>query len=103
MPQPISAPTMPPVAAPAPAPAMAAASGPAMTRPRPGKAIVVPTAAIGRGNGAEAAADGAADTRAFGGLGAEFGLGRRRSLRKWRLRGLVAHDEVHVLVAVAAR
>ena len=46
MPQPISAPTMPPVAAPAPAPAMAAASGPAITRPSPGNAIVVPTAAM---------------------------------------------------------
>ena len=59
----MSAPTSPPVAPPAPAPANAAATGPAITNPRPGMAIEVPTAADRRRYRADGSANRTTDAR----------------------------------------
>jgi len=53
-----------------------------------------------RGDRTQAAADGAADARAFGRLRAELGL--RRVAAEVALARLVAHDDVDGVVAVAA-
>ena len=58
-----------------------------------------------RGDGgercADCAADAGADARTFGGLAAEFCLGSAFS-QEVTLARLVAHDEVHVILAIAA-
>jgi hypothetical protein len=68
MPQPISAPTMPPVPAPAPPPAIAAGERAGDDEAEAGQGDRRSDRGDRRGDRAEAAADRAADARAFGAL-----------------------------------
>jgi hypothetical protein len=102
MPQPISAPTMPPVRARRAAPAIAAGERAGDDEAEAGQGDRRADRGDRRGDRAEAAADRAADARAFGGLGAELGLAAVGGGREVALPRVVGHDDVDVLAAVAA-